>query len=118
MSPTPGRLDVTRGVLAIDFQFLGYSCKLIKDLLQRWPSNWLANVQVVSDLKIIIIIIIIKLSPNEHVHARFHTIFDIAFFREGTQCNDRSGVAHLTNEAGALKAIKIWHLENYLVPEG
>jgi len=37
--------------LAITFQFLWYGCKLVEDLLQRWPPDWLAIVQIVSDLK-------------------------------------------------------------------
>lgn len=49
---------------------------------------------------------------KEAVHPRINTFFDVAFLGEGCKCNDRSRVAHLSNEACALQAVKVGHLVN------
>ena len=40
--------------------------------------------------------------PDEHVHARVHAVFNITFFRESAERNNRRRVAHAPDEAGAL----------------
>jgi hypothetical protein len=48
--------------------------------------------------------------PYKHIHPTIQAIFDITFFRKGTERDNRGRVSHLPNKASALKTIEDGHL--------
>ena len=82
----------TRLIQGTGLRLLGYACKFVKNLSQRWASNRFtkrdqSNSMTWPNDSL----------PDEHIHSRFHAILDVAVFGKGSEGDDWCRIAYLTN---------------------